>query len=379
MRQIINVGNADNDPIADTIRAGGQKINQNFSELYSKFDEILVNNGFSISGQNFIVNSGTVYSIAGVQYTIASATSLPITLASTGKQRQVIAMLKIGGICALKYGEETTDFPPKPAKDANTIEWTDFPVTDSLVGNASPPVIGERYIKKESLSDTVMAFGGSDLILPNMGRFNYILRCDSVGNFKGVSGNFLGIDNELVVGTEVKITCDTDFLPTLDHGDSIDGNLPFNFPGGQNLKLQRNTVAVFRFNGLDLMFESYSNIGPETLALAKTYADTKSTEALTASRTTPQFNITGNTTLTNAHNGAILKIKATCTITVPTGLVESFSCVARTFTGATCTWVEGSGFTLDSPEGKTQDPFRSTMFFKDGNTNSGILEGGLRS
>lgn len=35
MKQIINIGTVDNDGTGDTIRAGGDKINGNFDELYA--------------------------------------------------------------------------------------------------------------------------------------------------------------------------------------------------------------------------------------------------------------------------------------------------------------------------------------------------------
>ena len=37
--------------------------------------------------------------------------------------------------------------------------------------------------------------------------------------------------------------------------------------------------------------------------------------------------ITGNTTLSEVHNGAILNVTNTCNITVPTGLDANFNCV----------------------------------------------------
>lgn len=334
--------------------------------------------GFSLEDQLLLLFSSSKWKLNSIPHTNTSAVEFTIPFSASGKRRiERIAATNQNTFIRVP-GVESSGTLIAPQLPPNTIEATFYIVSDNEISEPSQPIVGNVWVRKESLSDTVIASGGTDLILPNYGRFNYILRCDSVGNFKGVSGNFLGIDNELVVGTEVKITCDTDYLPTLDHGASIDGNLPFNFPGGQNFKLQRNTVAVFRFNGLDLMFESYSNIGPETLALAKTYTDTKSAEAINASRTTPQFNITGNITLTNAHNGAFLKIKASCTITVPSGMIAEFNCIARTFTGATVTWIEGSGVTFDAPLGKMQDPFRMISLLKDGNTETYILTGETR-
>lgn len=338
-------------------------------------DGLISLGGISRNGNDFLFIAGVaVWRYLGIEITNYHEFTATITPANAGKYRTDVVGGNQAGELLRFVGEEsnevTTAFELPPG-------WTSikqFNVFGVIIEDVVP-IVGDIFVKKESLGDTLVPIGGNNLVLNNRGKFNYIIRADSDGTFNGISTNFLGVENQLVVGTEVKITCDTDFLQQLLHGQA--GCIPFNFPGGQPLTVKRNTVTVFRFNGVDLMFESYSNIGPEILAQAKTYAETKSSEALSASRVTPQFNVTGNITLSNSHNGGILKIKATCAITVPSGLVGNFSCVARTFAGATATWVEGSGLNFDAPNGKIQDPFRMVTFFKDGNGETGILEGGV--
>ena len=60
--------------------------------------------------------------------------------------------------------------------------------------------------------------------------------------------------------------------------------------------------------------------------------------------------ITGNITLSEIHNGAILHITNTCNITIPTGLGADFSCDCYVKGAFIATFVNG-GVTLNSPSG----------------------------
>ena len=60
--------------------------------------------------------------------------------------------------------------------------------------------------------------------------------------------------------------------------------------------------------------------------------------------------ITGNITLSEVHNGAILHITNSCNITIPTGLGVDFSCDCYVKGAFIATFVNG-GVTLNSPSG----------------------------
>lgn len=60
--------------------------------------------------------------------------------------------------------------------------------------------------------------------------------------------------------------------------------------------------------------------------------------------------ITGNTTLSETHNGAILHVTNTCNITIPTGLDANFQCVVYAKGSIIVTFVNG-GVTINSPSG----------------------------
>ena len=331
------------------------------------------------NGNDFLFTAGVaVWRYLGIEITNYLEFTATITTANAGKYRTDVVGGNQAGELLRFVGEESNEVTTAFELPAGWTSIKQFNVFGAIIEDVAP-IIGNVFVKKESLGDTIISLTTGDVILPNVGKFNYIIQNTSNLTIVGVSNSFLGTmdGNELVVGQVIK-TSNVSTLPqTLKHNLVGPNYYPFLHPSGVDFIQAHNTIAVWRFTGNAFQFESYSNIAAEILALSKTYADTKSAEALTASRTTPQFNITGNTTLTNAHNGSILKIKATCTITVPTALIGNFSCVARTFAGATATWVEGSGLNFDAPNGKIQDPFRMVTFFKDGNGETGILEGGV--
>lgn len=60
--------------------------------------------------------------------------------------------------------------------------------------------------------------------------------------------------------------------------------------------------------------------------------------------------ITGNTTLSETHNGAVLNVTNTCNITIPTGLDANFQCVIFAKGSVIVTFVNG-GVTLYAPSG----------------------------
>lgn len=90
---------------------------------------------------------------------------------------------------------------------------------------------------------------------------------------------------------------------------------------------------------------------------------------------TGQVTVIGNITLDDSYNGKLLKIKATCSITVPSTLSPEFNCVSRTFSGCTANYIAGAGVTLDAPDGLILEPFKMATLFKDGSTSTYVLEG----
>lgn len=102
--------------------------------------------------------------------------------------------------------------------------------------------------------------------------------------------------------------------------------------------------------------------------------DVKATSAFTVQN---YKTINTNTTLDDTFHGAIVRVKGTINITIPSGLRADFNCVFRTYTGFTATFVAGSGVTISTESnGTILAPKKMASLFVDG-TNTYILSGDL--
>lgn len=91
----------------------------------------------------------------------------------------------------------------------------------------------------------------------------------------------------------------------------------------------------------------------------------------------PQMTINGNVILDDTYNKAIVKVKSSANITIPSTLMTNFNCIFRTFAGVTASFIAGSGTTMDAPYGMTLSTHKMATLFKDGSTTTYILEGEL--
>lgn len=92
--------------------------------------------------------------------------------------------------------------------------------------------------------------------------------------------------------------------------------------------------------------DSYTTSSSTTYASTKALVDGLATKQKKESTIT----ITGNTTLSEIHNGAVLNVTNTCNITIPTGLDANFQCVIFSKGSIIVTFVS-SGVTIYAPSG----------------------------
>jgi len=86
--------------------------------------------------------------------------------------------------------------------------------------------------------------------------------------------------------------------------------------------------------------------------------------------------ISTNTTLANSDNGTIILLTASCTVTLPNGLMSGFNCSFATQTGVTMTYALGGSVTLVNNESTTM-PERSEHTIVNTDTANEYLTGGL--
>ena len=120
-----------------------------------------------------------------------------------------------------------------------------------------------------------------------------------------------------------------------------------------------NSLSKFTSNGTignSIVYDNGTNVGigstspTEKLEVNGNVKATQIKDQYGTLKAQRCITITGNTTLSEMHNGAILHITKTCNITIPTGLGADFACDCYVKGAFKATFVNG-GVTLNSPSG----------------------------
>jgi hypothetical protein len=87
--------------------------------------------------------------------------------------------------------------------------------------------------------------------------------------------------------------------------------------------------------------------------------------------------VNGNTTITNSFHNKIVRITASCTITIPAGLRTDFNCTFEVIGAYTAQFVDGSGATTSAPFGRYLKTDLTAMFYCTGTASNYRLNGSL--
>lgn len=87
--------------------------------------------------------------------------------------------------------------------------------------------------------------------------------------------------------------------------------------------------------------------------------------------------ITGNTTIDNSYHNKIVRITASCTITIQAGLRTDFNCTFEVIGAYTAQFVDGSGATTSAPFGRYLKTDLTAMFYCTGTASNYRLNGSL--
>jgi hypothetical protein len=105
-RQIINVGMSDNDRKGDSLRAAFQKVNANFTELYTQVENISIG---SVSWNN-VADKPTFATVAtsGSYNDLINKPNIPADISDLTDNQGLLADSFDGGGAASEYNEEQT-------------------------------------------------------------------------------------------------------------------------------------------------------------------------------------------------------------------------------------------------------------------------------
>jgi len=135
-----------------------------------------------------------------------------------------------------------------------------------------------------------------------------------------------------------------------------------------------NNINATSFNGSASLTGTPTSptatVGTNTTQIATT-AFVQSEKAITARK------ISTNTTLADSDNGKVILLTASCTVTLPNGLMNGFNCSFSTLSGATMTYALGGSVTLLNNIGTTMAEKLSHTIVNTGVSNEYLTAGSL--
>ena len=176
----------------------------------------------------------------------------------------------------------------------------------------------------------------SSNIVINNSTVNGINVTDALNNLQNSKldkGSFLGTAQDLYTYFEGKIEAGYNGIPVVGNGASgkvLVASIVSQINGKIGIDLGVEASEKLEVNG---------NI--KAMQIKDPYGTLKAQRCIT---------ITGNTTLSEVHNGAVLNVTNTCNITIPAGLDISFQCVIFAKGSIVVTFVN-SGVTIYAPNG----------------------------
>lgn len=329
------------------------------------YNQLISVNGISVVEEGgdyeIIVESGVVWTINNIIYQTTSEKVIPTTLSATGTNRIDILVGNTSNEIILISGEETEGIAVAPATPFDTVFITQINVTDGSVGTPTDPLVGTQFKKKiESSAFTYGSLSGQKAVIQLRPQGNSFYAITGAGL---VSIDGFGLDlitgnpsaEPPYAGKELFIqNIGSQPFDLLHDGDGM-ATVKFRFFNEQNLTVPPQGVVLLKY------FIPYCEV------VSKSWSDASASQVYKT--------ITGNTTLENSFNGAIVKIKATATITIPDGLTSDFNCVFRTYSGVTATFAVSGTATIDAEsDGTTLNESKMCSLFVDG-TNNYILSG----
>ena len=197
------------------------------------YNNIINSTGFSLVGQNLIINALWEWEFLNINYSNPSAVPKTIAYCATGLKRiDYVVPNKFNSFDVIS-GEETSGILVAPPLPNNGIYVTYFIVTDSEVGEASIPIIGENYITKASKSFIRMFYTG-DVEVVSIDDKSYLKFEQGMTSLKSINipdpkNFYFGKTYIIKNGTTNNVTL---------HHQSGAGTFKFNFPNAQNLVLK---------------------------------------------------------------------------------------------------------------------------------------------
>ncbi|UOX35315.1 hypothetical protein LXD69_07290 [Flavobacterium sediminilitoris] len=240
---------------------------------------IIDDNGFTKVDEVFTAAAASVWDISGIEYTNPAEVIINIPLAVSGMQRWDRIVLNTSNTFQRIAGVEASENPAIDPVPDNTLDYTFFLVTDSEVGDATPPLVGGQFVKKIFSNSYAYPASGSNAVIelrPD-GSSYYTLTNSSLVSLSGfkktlITGVFSA--EEPYNNKEITIFNKTGVAFTINNLEDSAGNIPFFLKGGVDLVFPPNENITFLYSdsGINEKFRSWvtsTNVDVENLFKAK--------------------------------------------------------------------------------------------------------------
>ncbi|EJL66318.1 hypothetical protein [Flavobacterium sp. CF136] len=116
--------------------------------------DMLVSIGeITLDGNEITIPADAVWRISDVYYGNISPIEITIPYCATGLQRKDILVANTSNNIVLVQGDETAGITFRPNIPINTVLVTELDVTDSSVGDPTPPITGDNFVDRFSNQD----------------------------------------------------------------------------------------------------------------------------------------------------------------------------------------------------------------------------------
>ena len=200
-----------------------------------------------IVGTDFLAPANQQWKIKGISYTNAEAVEHTITLAASGLKKFVLFASNKDNTIEMFDGPESAN-PQVPSLPTDTLFYAMYLVTDSLVGEEIPPVLGNNYQTKTEKGDAICAPGSFEYIGGTEASYCRIISLTSgiLKSISVVSGNtYVNPGKEYTIKNELVTPL------TLKHQDSTltaSNYKKFWFANGLDLVLQPGESATVHYS-----------------------------------------------------------------------------------------------------------------------------------
>ena len=261
-------------------RLTSAEVDANFSYLDQEGNRIIVDAGFTVTGQDVVINSGYEWVILGVDYINSTDVTVTIPYASSGMKRTDLIVANTSNSFERVVGIESATNPATPPMQGKIVV-TVIDVTDGTIGGGSSTIIGTEFQKK--IYDQSFGYDASGVVdfdncvipIDPLGRTEIRLNNTSITGIAGfdlslISGNPYADTPHL--GKKFRLINNTGHNVILKH-ISVLAEIFITSKDSQNIVLPTGETIEFIYNGT--MYDSFrswtdfSNLKKSFLVLNK--------------------------------------------------------------------------------------------------------------